>query len=138
MKAQKVLFLFLISHLLDIFIIQCRLYSLISEKLMRYDLGDQYDIANSLLYYYIFPYRIILISSTTKICLDTSFDNPFAQFLITTEQYSPTVSSSHQLLSNILCHYPQNHFSLDTHCKFNKMTIHPPNFTKTSRSHVFL
>ena len=47
MEAQKVLFLFLISHLLDIFIIRCRLHSLITEKLMRYDLGDQYDFGNS-------------------------------------------------------------------------------------------
>ena len=43
-KAQKVLFLFFISHLLDIFIIRSCLHLLITEKLMRYELGDQYDI----------------------------------------------------------------------------------------------
>ena len=41
------MFLFLISHLLDIFIIRFCLYSLITEKLTRYDLGDQYVFGNS-------------------------------------------------------------------------------------------
>ena len=35
----------------DIFIVRCRLHSLITEKLMRYDSGDQYNMCNSPLHH---------------------------------------------------------------------------------------
>lgn len=61
------LFIFLIAHLYFIFTVGCHSYSVTVKKLMRYDLGDRYDISANPTHYLKHKIRMVITYAVVTI-----------------------------------------------------------------------